>query len=203
MIFHGCCPTSYRKLGGGEQQKFINLKFLGLKVQNQGVSRVMVFQRPLWRSVFRIFRLLVAASALGLVGGRARLCPQRAHLHCVASVCPNLPLLTEGHQSLDVGPTLIPHDLFSTWFHEEPGGLQSMGSQRVRHDWATNAFTSAWPHLNLVTLAKTQFPEKVTVTGSRWTWIWRNTIQLSTDVELFHLNPGVEKSEKRLSVALL
>ena len=21
---------------------------------------------------------------------------------------------------------------------EEPGGLQSMGSQRVRHDWATN-----------------------------------------------------------------
>ena len=22
---------------------------------------------------------------------------------------------------------------------EEPGGLQSMGSQRVRHDWATNA----------------------------------------------------------------
>ena len=24
---------------------------------------------------------------------------------------------------------------------EEPSGLQSMGSQRVRHDWATNAFT--------------------------------------------------------------
>ena len=24
---------------------------------------------------------------------------------------------------------------------EEPGGLQSMGSQRVRHDWATNTFT--------------------------------------------------------------
>ena len=23
---------------------------------------------------------------------------------------------------------------------EKPGGLQSMGSQRVRHDWATNAF---------------------------------------------------------------
>ena len=23
----------------------------------------------------------------------------------------------------------------------EPGGLQSMGSQRVRHDWATNTFT--------------------------------------------------------------
>ena len=25
---------------------------------------------------------------------------------------------------------------------EEPGGLQSMGSQRVRHDWVTNPFTS-------------------------------------------------------------
>ena len=24
---------------------------------------------------------------------------------------------------------------------EEPGGLQSMGSQRVRHDWVTNAHT--------------------------------------------------------------
>ena len=23
---------------------------------------------------------------------------------------------------------------------EEPGGLQSVGSQRVRHNWATNAF---------------------------------------------------------------
>ena len=24
---------------------------------------------------------------------------------------------------------------------EEPGGLQSMGSQRVRHDWVINEFT--------------------------------------------------------------
>jgi len=23
---------------------------------------------------------------------------------------------------------------------EEPGGLQSMGSQRVRHDWVTNTY---------------------------------------------------------------
>ena len=59
-------------------------------------------------------------------------------------MCPDLPLLTERHQSLDVGPTLILHYLFLTWFHEEPGGLQSMGSQRVRRDWATNTFTSAW-----------------------------------------------------------
>ena len=27
---------------------------------------------------------------------------------------------------------------------EEPGGLQSMGSQRARHDWVTNAFAFFW-----------------------------------------------------------
>lgn len=84
MIFHGCCPTSYHKLGGSEQQKFIILKFLGLKVQNQGVSSVMVFpETPLEESFFCIFQLLVAASTLGLVGSRADLCPQHACLHCV------------------------------------------------------------------------------------------------------------------------
>ena len=30
---------------------------------------------------------------------------------------------------------------WETAWAEEPGGLQSMGSQRVRHDWATNTFT--------------------------------------------------------------
>ena len=32
-----------------------------------------------------------------------------------------------------------------TWripWTEEPGGLRSMGWQRVRHDWATNSFTT-------------------------------------------------------------
>ena len=28
---------------------------------------------------------------------------------------------------------------------EVPGGLQSMGSQRVRHNWATNTMTTAKP----------------------------------------------------------
>ena len=27
---------------------------------------------------------------------------------------------------------------------EEPSGLQSMGSQRIRHDWATNITTTCW-----------------------------------------------------------
>ena len=36
------------------------------------------------------------------------------------------------------------HSSIPAWripWTEEPGGLQSMGSQRVRHDWATNTFT--------------------------------------------------------------
>ena len=35
---------------------------------------------------------------------------------------------------------------------EEPGGLQSMGSQRVRHDWATNPHT----HISHVYMEETQ-----------------------------------------------
>ena len=32
---------------------------------------------------------------------------------------------------------------------EEPGALQSMGLQRVRHNWATNAFTEVLKEINL------------------------------------------------------
>ena len=33
---------------------------------------------------------------------------------------------------------------------EEPGGLQSMGSQRVRHDWAINTFSMGLTYINWV-----------------------------------------------------
>ena len=33
-------------------------------------------------------------------------------------------------------------------WREEPGGLQSMGSQRVRHNWVTNTHTSVWTHMS-------------------------------------------------------
>ena len=161
------------------------------------------FQRPLWRNLLLHLPAPGGCQHTWACGQQSWSVSSACLPSLCVSVCLNLPLLTEGQQSLAVGPTLIPHDLFLTWFREEPGGLQSTGLQRVGHDWSTNTFTSAWPHLNLITLAKIQFPKKVTVTGSSWTWIWRNTVQLSTDVELFHLNPGVEKLEKRLSVALL
>ena len=37
---------------------------------------------------------------------------------------------------------------------EEPGGLQSLGPQRVRHDWVTNAFTFADGRSSRVMLKK-------------------------------------------------
>ena len=40
------------------------------------------------------------------------------------------------------------HSSILTWeipWTEEPGRLQSMGSQRIRHDWATNSFTLPEP----------------------------------------------------------
>ena len=32
---------------------------------------------------------------------------------------------------------------------EKPGGLQSMGSQRVRHDWATNTYLLTYTHIHI------------------------------------------------------
>ena len=40
-----------------------------------------------------------------------------------------------------LGKEIVSHSRMPAWkitWTEEPGGLQSMGSQRVRHDWATN-----------------------------------------------------------------
>ena len=45
--------------------------------------------------------------------------------------------------SLEKG--MVTHFSILAWripWTEEPGGLQSMGSQRVRHDWVINIFTS-------------------------------------------------------------
>ena len=47
-----------------------------------------------------------------------------------------------GEEPLEKG--MATHSSILAWrisWTEEPGGLQSMGSHRVAHDWATNAFT--------------------------------------------------------------
>ena len=67
----------------------------------------------------------------------------------VAQTVKNLPTLQEiQSQSLDLEDPLekgkVTHSSILAWrttWTEEPGGLQSTGSQGVRHDWATNTFT--------------------------------------------------------------
>ena len=61
----------------------------------------------------------------------------------------NLPAMQESwvqslgqEDPLEMG--MATHSSILAWripWTEEPGGLQSMGSQRVRHDWVTNTFT--------------------------------------------------------------
>ena len=67
----------------------------------------------------------------------------------VAQLVKNLPAMQEtrvwslGQEDpLEKGMAI--HSRIIAWripWTEEPGGLQSMGSQRVGHDWATNIFT--------------------------------------------------------------
>ena len=67
----------------------------------------------------------------------------------VAQMVKNLPVVQEIQvRSLGRADPLekemITHFSILAWripWTEEPGGLQSMGSQRVRHDWATVTFT--------------------------------------------------------------
>ena len=44
---------------------------------------------------------------------------------------------------------------------EELGGLQSMGSQRVRHDWATNTFTFHFFHATACSIKNTNILSKI------------------------------------------
>ena len=55
---------------------------------------------------------------------------------------------------------------------EEPGGLQSMGSQRVRHDWVTGhtfCFISGWIFFFFFNAAETFFTKHPTYFPAEWT----------------------------------
>ena len=70
---------------------------------------------------------------------------------CPAQTLKNLPQMQETRvQSLDWEDPLkkgtATHPSTPAWeipWTEEPGGLQSVGSQRVRQDWVTDTFTSS------------------------------------------------------------
>ena len=74
---------------------------------------------------------------------------QRGQVFLVAQMVKNLPAMQETRDQslcwedpLEKGMSI--HSSILTWripWTEEPGGLQSMGLQRVRHDWVTNTTT--------------------------------------------------------------
>ena len=60
--------------------------------------------------------------------------------------------------SLEKGMTA--HSSVLAWrilWAEEPGGLQSMGSQRVRHDWSDLVGTQAWTFCSVQSLGRVCF----------------------------------------------
>ena len=75
----------------------------------------------------------------------------------VAQSVKNLPAVQETRvQSLGwedpLEKKMATHSSILAWkisWTEEPGGLQSMGSQRVGHDWATNTYLLYWLCQNL------------------------------------------------------
>ena len=67
---------------------------------------------------------------------------------CLSGDSDSIPRLKKGLSSLE--KEMATHSSILTWnipWTEEPGGLQSMGSQRVGHDLATNQPTTAIIHM--------------------------------------------------------
>ena len=68
------------------------------------------------------------------------------------------------HWTWSLEKEMATHSSILTWiipWTEEPGGLQFIGSQRVRHEWATNTFTFWSPETRF------QFPEAVWLQARR------------------------------------
>ena len=72
------------------------------------------------------------------------------------------------------------HSSILTWkilWAEEPGGLQSMGSQRVRYNWGPNAHTHTYTHAHAHTHVALQYDFVTLPSGGvyvlpSWTWVY-------------------------------
>ena len=75
---------------------------------------------------------------------------------------------------------------------EEPGGLQSIGSQRVGHNWVTNTFTLIFIFLNLL------LPLEKTITLYWWVTYWKVCDSQVYSLMNFHtLNPPSTQIKKK------
>ena len=85
---------------------------------------------------------------------------------------------------------------------EEPGGLQSMGSRRVRHSWEANSFTSFFKHIK-----KKKLLEVSCFTVSYWFLPYINMNQLQVCIcplplePASHLPPHPSRLSQRLGWA--
>ena len=100
------------------------------------------------------------------------------------------------------------HSSIPAWripWTEEPGGLQSVGSQRVGHDWATNSILIKVSPRYLTRRGEScvfwKAPEKVWNVDQAWTW---NREGMSQTVEVLGDNdqiflPGESHGQRRLA----
>ena len=126
-------------------------------------------------------------AAPGLASGEACLPGlQRASLSLtslVAQMVKRLPGMQEtwvrflGQEDL-LEKGMATHSSILAWripWTEESGGLQSMGCQRVRHDWVT-FISLQWPHLTVIKWPNLQAQSHSKVLGVKTNiWIWWGT----------------------------
>ena len=77
---------------------------------------------------------------------------------------------------------------------EEPGGLQSMGSQKVRHDWVTNTFT--FRQVVCLKNCEMRREEVSKITGP--VKVWKFTSDYTTDVYLGVSSTFTEKDTGKM-----
>ena len=112
---------------------------LALSVLASGVTHIFCFPSP---------QRVLSQDRQDSVGEHFNITAVLLHSFLVDQMVQNLPAMWEtwvrslGQEDpLEKG--MATHSSILAWripWTEEPGGLQSMGSQRVRHDWATNTY---------------------------------------------------------------
>ena len=106
--------------------------------------------------------------------------PQYSWASLVAQTVKNLPAMRETwvwslawEDPLEEG--MATHSSVLAWrspWTEEPGGLQSMELQRLRHDWVTKHSTSQWAHL-FKTVECTKIHQEWTLRSALdFAWLW-------------------------------
>ena len=105
--------------------------------------------------------------------------PFRVTVLCICSALVKLPVFSGEYTSLPLKKGMATHSSILAWripWTEEPGRLQSMGSQSVRHNWTTNTHTHTHTHTPIYTpmsnIWESQFLHILINTFSFWLFWW-------------------------------